>query len=165
MNHRERQKDLGRSKGSDRIQVNNILAAACVTMLSVLLSFSDKQFSDWMVVELAAATPLLVTSSLAYAKISYRDAKETPIWDNLGWATLSLGYIALLNALAIVLYATNHPAASWWFMGVTILLFVVYSVLDVKADRKTLKEKVWKLGFYLALMFLGAILPILARWV
>ena len=165
MNHRERQKGLGRSKGSDRIQVNNILAAACVTMLSVLLSFSGERFSDWMVVQLAAATPLLVTSSLAYAKISYRDAKETPIWDNLGWATLSLGYIALLNALAIVLTATNHPAASWWFMGVTILLFVVYSVLDVKADRKTLKEKAWKLGFYLALMFLGAILPILARWV
>ena len=165
MSDKDKRERLSRVKGSDRIQINNILAAACVTILSVLLGLSGVQFSAWMVVQLALATPLLVTSSLAYAKTGYRDAKEYSVWDSLGWATLSLGYIMLLNALAIMLYTTSYSAASWWFIGVTILLFVVYSVLDVRASKKRLKEKSWKLGFYLALMFLGAILPMLAGWV
>jgi len=165
MSHKDKREELSRVKGSDRIQINNILAAACVTILSVLLGLSGVQFSAWMVVQLALATPLLVTSSLAYAKTGYRDAREYPVWDSLGWATLSLGYVMLLNALAIMLYTTSYSAASWWFIGVTILLFVVYSVLDVRASKKRLKEKSWKLGFYLALMFLGAILPMLAGWV
>lgn len=165
MSDKDKRERLSRVKGSDRIQINNILAAACVTILSVLLGLSGVQFSAWMVVQLASATPLLVTSSLAYAKTGYRDAKEYPVWDSLGWATLSLGYVMLLNALAIMLYTTSHSTASWWFIGVTILLFVVYSVLDVRASKRRLKEKSWKLVFYLVLMFLGAILPMLAGWV
>ena len=165
MDHRERLEEWSRVKASDRIQINNILAAACVAILSVLLGLSGEQFSDWMVLQLAAATPLLVTSSLAYAKLSYRGVKECPIWDSLGWITLSLGYIMLINALAIMLCTSNYPDVSWWFVSMAILLFVVYSMLDVKADKKRLKEKGWKLGFYLALIFLGAILPMLAGWV
>ncbi|MBU1751038.1 MAG: hypothetical protein KKA73_25425 [Chloroflexi bacterium] len=163
MSNREGQ-DLIRVKGSDRIQINNILAAACITILSVLLGLSGQQFSDWMVIQLAVAIPLLVTSSLAYAKVSYRDAKEYPIWDSLGWATLSLGYIMILNALTIILYTSSYSTASWWFVGTAALLFVAYSALDVKANRKRLREKGWKLGFYLALMFLGGVLPMLAGW-
>jgi L-asparagine transporter-like permease len=165
VDQRKVREDLQRVKGSDRIQINNILAAACITILSVLLGLSGKKFSNWLVIQLAAAIPLLITSSLAYAKVSYRDMKEYPIWDRLGWTTLSLGYIMLLNALTIMLFTSNYPVASWWFAGATILLFVVYSVLDVRANKKRLKEKGWKLGFYLALIFLGAILPIAARWV
>ena len=156
--------DMLRTKGSDRIQINNILAAASITILSVLLGLSGMRFSNWMVLQLAAATPLLVTSSLAYAKLSYRDSSEFPLWDGLGWAALSLGYIMLLNALAIMLYASHYPAASWGFIGVTVFLYIVYSLLDVIARRKRLKEKSWKLAFYLSLMFFGAVLPMLMGW-
>ena len=159
------QSEWVRQKGSDRIQINNILAAACIAILSVLLGLSGQAFSGWMVFQLAAATPLLVTSSLAYAKLCYRDIAEYPTWDTLGWITLSLGYIMLLNTLAIMLYTGGYVAASWWFMGATALLFVVYSVIDVILRKKRLKEKAWKLGFYLGLMFCGAALPMLAGWV
>jgi hypothetical protein len=165
MSQEAEQNDWIRVKGSDRIQINNILAAACIAILSVLLGLSGQQFSNWMVLQLAAATPLLITSSLAYAKICYRDHKEYLTWDTLGWVTLSLGYIMLLNVLAIMLYTSRYWAASWWFLGATALLFVVYSVLDVILKRKRLKEKAWKLAFYLVLMFLGSALPMLAGWV
>ena len=157
--------DLVRAKGSDRIQINNILAAASVTILSVLLGLAGQRFSGWMLLQLAAATPLLVTSSLAYAKITYRDMREYSLWDNLGWATLSLGYIMLLNALAIMLFSGGYAAVSWWFVGATAALFATYSIVDVAANKKRLKEKAWKLAAYLGLMFLGSVLPMLVGWV
>jgi hypothetical protein len=157
--------DLIRTKGSDRIQINNILAAACIAVLSVLLGLSGQRFSNWMILQLAAATPLLVTSSLAYAKLCYRSLDEFPIWDNLGWVTLSLGYNLLLNALVIMLYTSGYWAASWWFVGAIVVLFVSYSTLDILASRKRLVEKLWKLGFYLVLLFCGSVLPMVAGWV
>ena len=157
--------DLARTKGSDRIQINNILAAACIAILSVLLGLSGQRFSNWMVLQLAAATPLLVTSSLAYAKLCYRSLKEYPIWDTLGWVTLSLGYTMLLNALVIMLYTGGYGAASWWFVGAIVALFVTYSVLDIVANVKRLREKLRKLGFYLVLLFCGSVLPMVAGWV
>ena len=165
MSNKAAQEEAIRVMGSDRIQINNILAAACIAILSVLLGLSSERFSQWMVIQLAAATPLLVTSSLAYANISFRDIREFPIWDNLGWVTMSLGYSMLLNVLTLMLYASSYSAAAWWFTGANILLFVVYTALGVKANKKRIREKAWKLGFYLALMFLGAGLPILAGWV
>jgi hypothetical protein len=159
-----RQNGLIRVKGTDRIQIINILAAACIAILSVLLGLSGQRFSGWMIVQLAVATPLLVTSSLAYAKVGYRDVNEYPIWDGLGWATLSLGYIMTLNALAIMLHTSGYVGAYWWFIGTTVFLYVTYSMLDVVARKDRLREKAWKLMVYLVLIFAGAALPILAGW-
>jgi hypothetical protein len=164
MSEQERDQSWFRIKGSDRIQINNILAAACTAILSVLLGLSGTRFSGWMVVQLAAATPLLITSSLAYAKLGYRDVKEYPIWDTMGWVTLSLGYNMLLNSLAIMLYNSGYAAVCWWFIGIILALFITYSVADIVAKKKRWKEKTWKLAFYLALIGLGAVLPILAGW-
>lgn len=155
---------VGRTKGSDRIQINNILGAAAIAILSVLLGLSGQRLPAWMLFQLATATPLFVTSSLAYAKVGYRPESEYAVWDALGWATMSVGYIMLLNSLMLMLYASTHRAVSWWFLGATVLLFASYSGLDVIVNRKRLGEKAWKLAFYLALLFCGSVLPILAGW-
>ena len=138
-----------------------VLSKRALTSARMVMSSTAVTFPP----TLAVATPLLVTSSLAYAKLCYRSLKECPTWDNLGWVTLSLGYIMLLNALVIMLYTGGYWAASWWFVGAIVALFVIYSVLDILASRKRLVEKLWKLGFYLALMFCGSVLPMVAGWV
>lgn len=97
--------------------------------------------------------------------MGYRPESEYSVWDAMGWATMSVGYIMLLNSLMLMLYASTHRAVSWWFLGATVLLFVSYSGLDVIVNRKRLGEKAWKLAFYLALMSCGPVLPIVARWV
>ena len=157
--------DLLRMKGSDRIQINNILAAASITILSVLLSFSDQPYSPWIVVQLASATPMLVTSSLAYAKLSYRQDMEFRRWDGLGWITLSLGYIMILNSVGLLLHTRGYPAAAGAFLGVAMALFIVYTGVDVYCSRKRIKEKAVKLAIYAALLSLGSVLPILAGWI
>ena len=150
-----------RIKGSDRIQINNILSAVCVGVLSILLALSGSQLSAWTIGQLAFAIPCLVTSSLAYAKICYRPSDEYRAWDRLGWVTHSVGYIMILNAMGIMLYRSDYPAISWGFIALTIILFVAYSTLDVIARKSRLKEKGLKLGFYLLSLFLGSVLPLL----
>src|ERR1700738_3677702 len=86
------QEERFRIRGSDRIQINNLLTAVSITVLSVLLSISKPGLSGWIIIQLAITIPCLVTSSLAYAKMCYRGADEYHIWDNLGWMTHSLGY-------------------------------------------------------------------------
>lgn len=151
-----------RIKGSDRIQINNILSAVCVGVLSILLGLSTSALSGWEVSQLALAIPFLVTSSLAYAKLCYRPSNEYRIWDKLGWITHSLGYIMILNAIAIMLYRSNFPVIAWGFIAITGLLFTVYSVLDIIANKKRFREKGLKLGFYLLYILFGAIVPIFA---
>lgn len=167
MNEAQKRKalEISRKKGSDRIQINNILSAVCVGVLSVLLSLSGTRLSAWMIGQLACAIPCLVTSSLAYAKTCYRKKEEYSLWDNIGWLTHSLGYIMILNAMALMLYQANYRMITWIFLGTTIFLFLAYSVVDVVAKKRRLKEKGWKLAFYLLTVFVGSILPIIMRWV
>jgi len=71
----------------------------------------------------------------------------------------------ILNAMALMLYQANYRMITWIFLGTTIFLFLAYSVVDVVAKKRRLKEKGWKLAFYLLTVFVGSILPIIMRWV
>src|SRR5262249_15139544 len=134
--------------------------------LSVLLAQSDKDFSPWIIGQLGIAIPFLVTSSLAYAKLCYRTGSEVAMWDGLGWFTHSVGYSMILNATALLLILKRqYQVVAWMFLGATVSVFVLYSVLDIVAKRSRFLEKSWKLIFYLLSMFAGSGLPILAGWV
>jgi hypothetical protein len=157
--------EYAKAKGSDRIQINNVLSAACIGILSILLSVADARLSIWVIAQLAVAVPCLVTSSLAYAKMIYRPESEFGVWDTLAWATHSLGYLLVLNAVALLAYVNNHGGAAVIFLVATVVLFVAYSLIDILLKRSRLWEKLWKLLAYLALLFVGAVLPIVAGWV
>jgi hypothetical protein len=158
-------KEARSRKGSDRIQINNILCAVCVAALSVLLGLSAGKQSSWTIGELAVAIPFLVTSSLSYAKVAYRSSNEAKRWDILGWLGHSIGYTAILNATGIMLHNRGFVRVAWLFVGVVISLFLIYSIVDVHAKRNRWKEKLLKLSFYFSLLFIGLVLPILAGWV
>jgi hypothetical protein len=157
--------EYAKAKGSDRIQVNNVLSAACVAILSILLSVSDARLSTWVIAQLAVAVPCLVTSSLAYAKMIYRPDSEFGVWDTLAWATHSLGYLLVLNSVALLAYVNYHGGAAAILLVATVILFVTYSLIDILLKRSRLWEKTWKLLAYLALLFAGSVLPMAAGWV
>jgi hypothetical protein len=154
------------NKGSNRIQVNNILSAVCLAALSILLAQSGKDFSPWIIGQLGIAIPLLITSSLAYAKLCYRASTECRVWDGLGWFTHSVGYIMILNATALLLFLhKEYQQIAWIFLAATVAVFVLYSVLDIIAKRSRAAEKIYKLAFYLILVAVGSVLPVLGGWV
>jgi len=149
------------SKGTNRIQVNNILSAVCIGVLSFLL-FSNIRINPWVVGQLSIAVPLLITSSLAYAKVCYRH-QEAKYWDMFGWLTHSVGYVMILNSITIYIYEQSESRVAWLFVIMVVILFIFYSFLDIILKRKRLVEKVLKLLFYLLLLLAGSIMPILLK--
>lgn len=150
------------NKGANRIQVNNILSAICLASLSVLLGRAER-FSPWAIGQLAMAIPLLVSSSLAYAKMCYRGG-EWYLWDTLGWFTHSAGYLMILNATFLLMYRQGYPETAWAFLGVSVGTFVLYSIVDAVAKPGRWFEKTWKLLLHLAVLSAGSVVPVLLEW-
>jgi len=153
--------EMRRIKGSNRIQINNILGALCLGILTIIISLSKEIVNTWIVSQLAIAIPLLVTSSLAYSKICYRAASEYNIWNNLAWVTHSFGYISILNAMAIFLSKSGYPIIAALFLGSIVLLHLIYTILNIMMDKSRLLVSTLKLFFYILLFCIGSIYPIL----
>jgi len=153
-------RDYSKIKGSDRIQINNLLVAICVPTLTIIISLGDQILNEASIIQLALAIPCLVSSSLAYAKICYRPEREFSIWDKLGWILHSLGYIMIINSTALTLYFNEHIFTSWILILISSVFFITYSVIDIflKSERK--KEKIFKLVFYLSIIAIGYLIPI-----
>ena len=159
-------RDLRARKGSDRIQINNLLAAVCVAALALLLASTEGEPIIWSVAQLSLAIPILVLSSLTYSKTVYRDSqKEYETWDKFGWLSHSLGYLLLLNAITIYLYSMGTQFIAWLFIFTVVGLYIIYSVVDIYLEKERLFEKGSKLIFYLAVLFLGSIAPISFNWI
>lgn len=150
-----------KAKGADRIQINNLLGAISLGAVSFLVGVSSGRINPWILGQMAIAVPCLVASSLAYSKIVYRPSKETHVWDTFGWLTHSIGYIFLLNSIALMIRAAGYFELSLGFIAVTIFLFVLYSALDVFLGFHRLREKVFKLVFYLLFIVSGSLFPVL----
>lgn len=150
------------NKGANRIQINNILSAICLAALSVLLG-SGEPITAWAIGQLAMAIPLLVSSSLAYAKLCYR-SDEWWYWDTLGWFTHSAGYLMVLNATFLLMARKGYPDAAYAFLGVSVGTFALYSLVDAVLKPYRWFEKTWKLLLHLAGLFAGSLLPLLVGW-
>lgn len=156
----QRRATLSRDKGEDRININNLIGSVNLGILAVLLGVAQGDISPWTICELAIALPCLLTSSLAYSKLRYRHGDEYAKWDRFGWFTHSIGYIATLDAVAVMLYHAHYRAVAWIFIGTSVFLFVTYSFLDVAIRKDRLYEKSIKLAFYIVLIILGYVLPV-----
>lgn len=153
-------RDYSKIKGSDRIQINNLLVAICVPTLTIVISLGDQILNEASIIQLSLAIPCLVSSSLAYAKICYRQEREFIIWDKLGWILHSLGYIMIINSTALTLYFNEHIFTAWLLISITIVFFITFSVVDISLKAQRKKEKIIKLTFYLLILAIGFLIPI-----
>lgn len=166
-NFEEDPKKFGLTKGSVRIQINNVLSAICIAMVSILVGAKTHPLLlNTILSYLASAIPMLVTSSLLYSKICYRPSSEYKYWNGWAWTTHTLGYFLLIDSIFLLLFTQGFTLPSLMLLIVTSLLILVYSIMDVVAGTKTktsfdrFAEKTVKLGFYLLIIFLGALGPL-----
>ena len=153
--------EFAKIKGSQRIQVNSILTAISVTIVAILINSTTLQkSSNWVLFQLSASIPLLVTSSLFYTKTSYRSKKEYPYWNTAASLSHSLGYFAIINSMTLIMFFRGYKLSAYVLIVSIIILIIVYSLMDYFLNKKRLFEKLVKFVIYVAIIFFGT-LPLL----
>ncbi len=148
--------EFAKIKGSQRIQINSILSAMAVGVIAIMISNGTAQkISDWIIIQLSAPIPLLITSSLFFSKTSYRHKREYPYWNVAAGITHSLGYFSIINAVVLVLFFGGYETAAWVMLVMVLVLIFLYSLIDYLLNKKRIAEKLVKLLIYFAIIFVG----------
>jgi len=148
------------TKASSRIALNTRLIALTFSIFFLTINLRQELFSQKIVLlQLILAIPLLLTSTLAYSKVSYRE--RTNRWEILSWITFVLGYSFLLNIVGIlvgniagVLLATIFFVASW-------ILTLTYSLIDISYNKSVIKERLVKDGIFILIQLTFGLLVVL----
>jgi len=151
--------EVSHHKASVKVSINSFMMGSLFFILTLVWTLSPSKFIIQMIAQIVLAIPLLFVSSLAYAKIGHQE-KEEQGWDTFGWFTNNIGSIFILNVVGLMTGTIYKELAIFYFL-LTIVLMATYSAINVFYNRKVLKEKLFKFLFFVLIMFLGGILPII----
>ena len=145
-------------KASAKVTINSFMMGSLFFILTLIWSLNPEKFSLSIITQLVLAIPLLFISSLAYSKIGYW--KEVKLWDYLGWFTNNLGNIFILNVIGLMT-SKLYLSLAWIYFSLIVMLMVIYSWINFVYSPYALREKAFKLIFFLVVLLLGGILPLL----
>jgi len=148
------------NKASSKVTINSFMMGSLFFVLTLIWTLNPSKFSLFIVAQIVLAIPMLFVSSLAYAKIGYWEKVE--LWDILGWFTNNTGSIFILNAVGLITAQIYEGVAVCYFL-LLIILMALYSIINVVYKRKTLKEKIFKFAFFVIILTLGGILPLVFK--
>jgi len=146
-------------KAASKVAINGVMLASIFVMLAVVFLDLEK-FNTIAVIQMVLSIPLLFISSLAYSKIGYW--KETKLWDLLGYFTNNFGNLFMINAIGL-LASVISITFSYIYFGITIFLFLTYSIINIVYTRMY-GRKLFKFLFSLAILVIGGILPLIRAW-
>ncbi|HLD37592.1 MAG TPA: hypothetical protein VJA86_03310 [Candidatus Nanoarchaeia archaeon] len=147
-------------KAGNRVAINSFLIGSLFTIFTLIWTLSPEKFSVIIVTQISLAIPLLFVSSLAYSKVAYW--KETRLWDTLGWYTNNLATIFIFNVVGLMI-ADYFVSLAFAYFSATILLMLIYSIINFSYNPSFIKEKLFKFLFFVIVLFLGGILPVLLQ--
>ncbi|MCX6752019.1 MAG: hypothetical protein NTZ87_00745 [Candidatus Nomurabacteria bacterium] len=145
-------------KSANKVTINSLMMGSLFFVLTLIITLGPNEFSHAIISQLFLAVPLLYVSSLAYSKIGYYE--ETYEWDVLGWFTNTLGNLFVINAIGLLALKFSQ-ALSIIYFALFCLLMVIYTIINIRRNKKILHEKIFKLVFLLIIVLLGGILFIL----
>lgn len=146
-------------KAAAKININNILMAACLAVLTILWSFSPERAHPAALAQLVFAIPLLYVSSIAYTKIAYRD--EVKWWDYLGWFTSTTATAGILNVFGILVHTLGYGAMALAYYLLTWALLLVYTLINMRYHPHAIGIKLFKFFYFVALQFaFGLLVPL-----
>jgi len=146
-------------KAAAKIQINNILMASCLAILTILWGIGDRPQDQGLLAQLVLSVPLLYVSSIAYTKIAYRE--EVKWWDRLGWFSGTTATIAILNAFGIMTSSAGYPSIAVIYFLLTWALLFVYTCINLRYHPRAVGVKVFKYGYVVTLQVLFGLVPVL----
>jgi len=146
-------------KAEARLHINSFLMGSLFTVLALIWTFSPEKVSSAIIFQMVLAIPLILFASLSYAKTGYERTHK--VWDRFGWITNNIGYVLFLNSTGLIIAAFSSIKIAYVYFLLVILLSVSYYILNIVSQPGTLKEHLSKLIFWLIVIFMGGILPII----
>jgi len=147
-------------KASSKVTINSFMMGSLSFILTLILAISPSKFGIFVIAQIVLAIPLLFVSSLAYTKIGHW--KEVALWDALGWFTNNIGSIFIINAIGLIT-AQLYEEVAWAYFILMIILMAIYSAINVVYRKKTLLEKIFKFAFFVLVLVLGGIVPLILK--
>lgn len=149
------------NKASAKVAINSFMIGSLFFVLTLIWTLNPSKFSIFIIAQIVFAIPMLFVSSLAYAKISHWE--KVKLWDALGWFTNNIGSIFILNSIGLMTAQGYKSIAIIYFL-LLIILMAIYSMINVIYRIKTLKEKIFKFAFFVFVLTLGGILPLIFKF-
>lgn len=144
-------------KSANKVTINSFMMGSLFFVLTLIITLDPDKFSHLVIYQLVLAIPLLYVSSLAYSKLGYW--KEVRGWDILGWYTNTTGNLFILNAVGLVAANYNKNLALVYFV-LFCSLMVIYTLINIKYNKNSWFEKLYKLAFLLFIITAGGLLAI-----
>jgi hypothetical protein len=130
-------------KSGSRITLNMFLLSTAIFAFFTTINLRrELLFQPVLLVQLVISIPLLLTSTLAYAKVGYRERVER--WATLGWVTFDLGYAAILNVIGIMVGNIISTTLAVVFFSVSCGLTLIYSAVDISYSGSVASERISK---------------------
>jgi len=112
-----------------------------------------------MTIQLVLSIPMFMSSILARAKLS--EAVHTKTLRNFGSFCFITGYAFLINTVGILVGMLVSDKIGILFFAVNILMALAYSYIQIKLDLSRIKRRIIKDGYFILIIILLGLLPIL----
>ena len=155
MMHKEYLFQTNPQKSVNKVTINSFMMGSLFFVLTLIITLGQAKFSPVIIFQLFLAIPLLYVSSLAYSKVGYW--QETFEWDVLGWFTNTTGNLFVINAIGLLALEFSKNLAFTYFTLFCVLM-IIYTMINVRQNKKILREKLFKLFFLLVVVFFGGIM-------
>jgi hypothetical protein len=147
-------------KATSRIDLNSDLLQVAIGAFFVIITMRAELLSSKpLLIQLVASIPLLLTSTLAYSKVRYK--KDVAGWNQLGWITFIIAYAFLMNTIGILIGVWIDVSMSLIFFSLSCVLTIIHSAIEVKYDRKCLRERVLKDMLFISVQIVLGVLVVL----
>jgi hypothetical protein len=153
---------LKQGKSNARLFMNTTLIGVSFTIFALLFSLQSDFLikSGILTMQLVLSVPFLLTSTLADTKLSYTFHEKH--WESIAWSYFIIGYCFLLNVVGILVYHLIGFTPAALFFVVNIALMLTYSAVEISYNREATARRISKDLFFIIIIFLGGIWPILA---
>jgi hypothetical protein len=142
-------------KFKNRITLCSSLLSIAIGIFFLTINLKAELLENkYLLFQLCSSIPIFLTAILSYSKAGYRTNYKP--WDWLGWFTFTIGYSFIINVISILINIKINHSIAIYFLIVSAIGALIYSITDIVYDRQTLKERILKDSLFLSLLtFLG----------
>jgi len=154
-----KEKEIIKIKAVERSKVDLAFLGVCFSLFTFIVAINTKIFQNnfLLALELTIAIPIFFSSIFASKKLAY--TKNPKVWNEISSITFKIGYAFLISVVGILLSSLIDLSVGIVFFALNIVVTLIYSTLEVIADKEKLKPRIYRDLFFIFLIIIFGVLP------